>query len=136
MARIRFDNTVITAKPLYQNERGNWIMEAQQHGARHIAGGEVEIRPDEIIEMSNTEMPAREPGTIKITEYKPSPEAIASAAALEAAMAKERKSLPPVADMLKAIQEAAKPMRQAEASIAAGESGQRAGPFPPVPWRR
>jgi hypothetical protein len=118
MASVRVFGKQMTADPVTKFDNGDWLMRAHEHGPRNIADGEIRVRPDEILEMT-------EP--VVVTEYTPSPEAIASATALEAAMAKERETIPSVESILRPIQEAAKPVRAAEAAAVTGE---RAGPFP------
>lgn len=92
MARIRWQGAEYTATPLRQLDNGNWRMKVRQHGPRFSAGSEIEVKPAEIVEMGAAEAPADD-----------------GRAALEAAMAEERKNLPSVQELLAAAREEKKP---------------------------
>lgn len=85
MARVRLFGQSFNATPVRQLANGNWIMTAHAHTARCTPGSEIEVHPDEVIEMAAAETPATDD----------------SQAQLEAAMAEERKTLTPVAELLK-----------------------------------
>lgn len=108
MIRVLFDGKTVFATPLRALADGSWIMASLQHTARLVPGTEFLATKDEILNKTFDEA------------FKVMPASDGSAE-LEAAMAKERETLPPVAETLQAIQDAAKPMRQAEAAAAAGE---------------
>lgn len=82
MARVRWHGTEFRADPIRQLPNGNWLMEAREHGPRFSIGTEIEVRQGEIVEMAAAEMPASPDAGLK---------------ELEAGMAKERETLPPLA---------------------------------------
>lgn len=90
MASIRWGGSVYSAEPIEQLPNGNWRMKALEHGPRFSVGTILEMKQNEIIEIAAAEMP---------------PDPAASAAALERAMAEERKTLPSVGELL--VQKAA-----------------------------
>lgn len=85
MARIRWHNQEFTADPIRQLPNGNWLMRSKQHGARFTVGSEIEVKQSEVMEMAAAEMP---------------PSEAESMAALELAMAEERKTLPTPAELI------------------------------------
>lgn len=94
MARVRVFGQSFNATPVIGSDGnpkmtpdGNWIMTAHAHTARCVPGSEIEVHPDEVIEMAAAETPETEVAD--------------SQAQLEAAMAEERKTLTPVAELLK-----------------------------------
>lgn len=89
MARIRWFGHEFEAKPLELLENGDWLMEASGHGPRHVPGAHIKVKPHEIIELVGPEI-------AQISEAE-------SRAALESAMAEERKTLPPVETLLKGV---------------------------------
>lgn len=78
MARVRWFGTEFIADPIEERPDGSWLMRSREHTGRLSVGTEFVAKPKEIIEMAAAEIP---------------PPAI-SMAALEAAMAEERKLLP------------------------------------------
>ncbi len=88
MARIRWNGQEFYADPVRKLPNGDWIMRAKQHGPRFTIGTEIAVAPNEIVEMASAEMPE-------------DPQAAArSLADLDRAMAEERKTLTPVAELL------------------------------------
>ena len=85
MARIRWREGDFTADPVRELPDGSWEMIARTHSARTVPGTPVIVTKGEILEMAAAEQPG---------------EASTSQAALEAAMAEERKTLPSVAELL------------------------------------
>lgn len=79
MARVRWHGTEFYADPVRQLPNGNWLMIAKQHGPRFTIGTEIEVMQAEVVEMAAAETP---------------PSYAESIAALELAMAEERKALP------------------------------------------
>lgn len=90
MARIRWHGATFSADPIRELPNGNWLMRAREHGPRFTAGTEIEVTKNEILEMAAAELP---------------PDPDESRKALDAAMEEERKTLPPVADLLKAAKD-------------------------------
>jgi hypothetical protein len=88
MARINWHGVAFNANPIEQLPNGNWRMISMEHGARVVPGTEIIVKQSEIIEMGAAEMPS-----------DPSE----SQAKLEAAMAEERKLLPPIQGLLAAV---------------------------------
>lgn len=84
MARVSLHGMIITAEPVRQLENGDWIMVAKQHGPRCSIGTEIQVRLGDIEEMAAAETPPADGGH----------------AALDAAMAEERKTLPTVQELL------------------------------------
>ncbi len=85
MARIRLFGTIYNAKPIEERPDGSWIMAALEHGPRFTIDTPLHVLKGEIVEMAAAEIPL-------------SPEA--SFAAVEAAMAEERKALPKPAELI------------------------------------
>lgn len=83
MARVRWHGHEFTADPIRQLPNGDWLMKTKGHGPRFTFGTEVMVKPDEIVEMAAAETPPSD-----------------GLAELEAAMAEERKTLTPVAELL------------------------------------
>lgn len=86
MARVRVFGQTFSATPVRRLPDGSWIMTANEHAARCVPGAEIKVAAAEIIEMAAAE----------------TPDPAASQAALDAAMAEERKTLTPVAELLAA----------------------------------
>src|SRR6266496_3008499 len=84
MARVRLGGEALNADPIRQNADGTWTMIARDHTARTSPGTEFTVTAREVIEMAAAEQPS------------------SGHAELNAAMAKERETLPPVAELLKA----------------------------------
>lgn len=85
MARIQWGGSTYFATPIEQLPNGDWRMTAQEHGPRFTIGTEIHVKAAEIVSMDAAEMP---------------PDPAASAAALEQAMADERKTLPTVREVM------------------------------------
>lgn len=85
MALIRWQGFEFHAEPIKQLPNGNYVMRAMQHGPRFVPGTEVEVTQHEIIEMASAETP---------------PTHAEGLAALEAAMAEERKTVPTPAELI------------------------------------
>lgn len=101
MARVRWHGAEFTAAPVRQLPNGNWLMVAQTHGARFAVGSQIEIRPDEVLEMTGPEMPPDgEPEGYPSEEGDKIAAEAQSLAELELAMAEERKTLTPVGELL------------------------------------
>lgn len=96
MARIRWHGSEHEAEPIQELPNGNWLMKAQEHGARFAIGTLIEVKPGEIVTMD-----------------KGTPNPAATPAALEVAMAEERKTLPSVRELL--MKRAANEAKQAAA---------------------
>jgi hypothetical protein len=77
-----------SGKPVRQLDNGNWIFEALQHGPRFAAGTELELKPNEVIEMAAAEMPATD-----------------GMAELQKGLEAERAAITPVAELLAAAKE-------------------------------
>ena len=84
MARVRWFGTTLAADPVKENPDGSWDMIARSHTARTVPGTRIYVQKSEIVSMDPIA----------------APDVTASQAALEAAMAEERKTLTPVADLL------------------------------------
>ena len=84
MARVRWFGTTLAADPVQENPDGSWDMIARSHTARTVPGTRINVQKSEIVSMDPIA----------------APDVTASQAALEAAMAEERKTLTPVADLL------------------------------------
>ena len=85
--RVRLDGTEFPAKFLNTLSNGNVLVEALAHGPRFVPGTHVEVCACDVI---STDVP--EPAHTDMA---------ASAAALQAAMDEERKTLTPVAELIK-----------------------------------
>lgn len=83
-ARIRWGGAVYTARPISQLPDGRWLMEMLAHGPRFTIGTEVYIEPGEIVAMGGA-----------------APKSDSPPFDLEAAMAAERRTLPPLSELLK-----------------------------------
>lgn len=83
MARVQWHGTDFYAEPLEELPGGKWKMRAKSHHPRCSPGTVIIVAQDEILEMAAAEAP-------------PTAE---SSAALEAAMAEERKMLPTFAEI-------------------------------------
>lgn len=84
MARVRIANHELVATPIEQLPNGNWLMRAEQHGPRWVPGTTVWVLKKDVLEMAAAEIPAP----------------AESQAQLEAAMAAERETITPVAELL------------------------------------
>lgn len=93
MAQVRWQGQSFAAKPIKQLPNGNWLMEAQEHGARFTIGTQIEVKAAEVESMDAA-----------------APDAAVSAAQLETAMAEERKALPSFRELM--LKAAAKPKPQ------------------------
>ena len=100
MARIRFAGEEIYATPIAQLADGTWLMRSESHFARGIPGTEILVRAADVIDMKAVGNSVD-----------------SGQGALEAAMAKERESLPSVKDLLKTVQTEAPQKRAADAAI-------------------
>lgn len=87
MARVRLFGQTFTATPKEQLANGEWLMEAREHATRCSPGTMIRVTKAEIVSMDADEAPA-------------APDA--GRAALEQAMADERKTLPSVQQVLAA----------------------------------
>lgn len=85
MARVRMFGSEFTAEVLKDNGDGTFLMKAKQHTSRTTVGTEFSAKREEIIEMAAAEMPAND-----------------GSAALDTAMAEERKTLTPPAEVIAA----------------------------------
>lgn len=85
MARIRWHGQDYTAEPVRQINDTTWRFKMRDHGPRWHAGAEIDVPQNDIIEMAAAETPMiRDAGQ----------------AALDAAMAAERETLPTVQELL------------------------------------
>jgi hypothetical protein len=91
VARIRVFGTEMYADVVRDNGDGTYLMMARSHSARTVAGTQITVKKTEIIEMAAAEQPPTADGQ----------------AALEAAMAAERKTLPSPAEIMATNREAA-----------------------------
>lgn len=101
MARINWHGGAFIAKPIEQLPNSDWLMEAQQHGPRFTIGTKIIVKAKDVIEMAAAETP---------------PDPTAGAAALDQAMADERKTLPSVADLLQQDRVTAQPKDKPDGS--------------------
>lgn len=85
MARIRWHGTTYSVEPIEKLPNGDWLMMANEHGPRFTIGTKIQVKAADIVDMN---------------EHNPVKSAAESAAALEKAMAAERKELPSVQEML------------------------------------
>ncbi len=85
MARIRWHGAEYTCKPVRQVSDTVWRFKMRDHGPRWAAGSEIEVAQNDIVEMAAAELPIVRD---------------ASLAALDAAMAAERQTLPTVQELL------------------------------------
>lgn len=84
MALIRWHGTIYSAAPVKQLPNGDWLMTANEHGPRFTVGTTIQVKQDDIENMDAAEMPDQ----------------FGSLAALEKALAEERKTLPSVRELL------------------------------------
>lgn len=95
MARVVWHGREFLAKPISQNPDGSWLMESMQHTARLAVGTRFIAQPGEVVEGS---MPAAgQPDTTAAPADN-------GQAALDAAMAAERKTLASPADLIAQFQ--------------------------------
>jgi hypothetical protein len=85
MALVRAMGSTFNAKPIRQLDdgSGDWVMEALEHGTRFVPGTQVRVSQREIVQMD-----------------APAPTASATPADIQAAMDKERETLPSVAQLI------------------------------------
>lgn len=95
MARVTWRGETFAARPIAQNADGSWLMEATQHTGRTAPGTHITVQPSEIVAGT---MPAA--GQSDTTQ----PLADNGQAALDAAMAEERKTLPTPAQLIAQFQ--------------------------------
>lgn len=95
MARVQVFGHTFIAKPLSKQDNGDWLMEAREHTARASVGTVIRVRPSEILDMEESPPLAPDQG----------------AAALNLALAEERKTITPAADLIKAAHDAAVSVR-------------------------
>ena len=87
MATIRWHGTEYVGEPVRLLDNGDWVFKMHQHGPRWAAGAEIQVKQSEIVEMAAAETPiVRDAGL----------------AELDAAMAKDRETLPTVQDLIAA----------------------------------
>lgn len=84
MARIHWHGTVYSATPIEQLPNGDWLMTANDHGPRFTVGTTIQVKTADIESMDAAE----------------TPDPHGSLAAVEKAMAEERKTIPSVRDVL------------------------------------
>lgn len=84
MARVQWHGSSFIAEPKEQLENGDWLMVAKEHGPRCSPGTIIRVKQNEIVEMAAAEMP----------------DTATSQAALDKALAEERKTITPVAELL------------------------------------
>lgn len=91
MARIRWNGIEYVGDPVrLLDDNKTWRFKMHQHGPRWAAGAEIDVKQGDIIEMAAAETPmVRDAGL----------------AALEAAMAEGRETLPTVAQLLRTARE-------------------------------
>lgn len=92
MPRVQWHGQTFSAKLIETNPDGSHVMEAQEHGARFTLGTRILVKPSEVISVDEA----------------PAPTPTQSAAALQAAMDKERETLPTVDELLKQLATEAK----------------------------
>lgn len=105
MARVTWNGETFLAKPIEQNPDGSWVMEALQHTGRTVPGTRITVQQNEIVPGS---MPA--PGQPDTTAAP----ADTGQAALDAAMAEERKTLVSPADLIAQFQASKKDSPQGD----------------------
>lgn len=88
MAIVRFDGERVRADPVRKTGTG-WIMNSLQHASRLTVGTEFSVPDDDVISMG----PSEQPVTIGRPDH--------GLAVLEAAMAKERETLPTPAQVIR-----------------------------------
>lgn len=102
MARVRFAGTEIAVDVIEKTPDGDYFVRARQHGPRTSIGTLIRVKRSEFTELKPTEDPGTpqfaaveiENGIVdKVAE-------VASQAALDKAMAEERKTLPSPADLI------------------------------------
>jgi len=98
MAKVRWRGESFDARPISQNPDGSWLMEAQEHTSRTAPGTRITALASEIVAGTM-------PGEANATPAAP-PGADKGQAALDAAMAEERKTLPDPASLIAAAQAA------------------------------
>lgn len=94
MAIVQWHGSNFAATPIKQFDNGDWLMRADTHTARCSPGTEIRVALNEIIELGDLTLPPPAP-----------PPGDRGAAALEAAMAAERETLPSVKELLAAARQ-------------------------------